>query len=653
MDIKVVQKSKGKKKDSLSVVSPSQFGSLTFSNSNFGDDNDFVENDKPLLFDVSWEVARKVGGIYTVLTSKAVVTVKEWKDRYAAVGTYHSASAATEFEPLDPSPFAEDVITRMREEYGIIVYFGRWLVKGYPRLFLLDTNSSKGKIGEWKSELMGGIIFDDNETHEAIIFGFQAALLLKTVRDLSPESRPIIAHFHEWLAGVGLILLKRWGVHIATIFTTHATLLGRYLAAGNVDLYSTIATVDPDQESGKRGIYHRHWIEAGATRGADVFTTVSDITGVESEYFLGRTADVITPNGLNISRFTALHEFQNLHQKYKLKIHDFIKGHFYGNYDFDLDKTLYFFIAGRKEYHNKGVDLFIEALAELNYRLKKNHSDITVVAFIIMPGDSQTYNVESIQGQSVRREIRETCNQIVEKISSKIFEDIMRGVVTDPLDLLDHEDIVDIKRRVQTIKSHDGLPPVVTHNMVDPNDEILCHIRRCNLVNNREDRVKIIYHPKFLSATSPILPLDYDQFVRGSHLGVFPSYYEPWGYTPAECTVMGVPSITSDLAGFGDFIRKNISDPDANGLYVIDRRYRTFDESKYQMADIMWRFAQLGRRQRIRLRNRVERLSNFLDWETLGKHYVRARNLALQKTYGIEGAMPYFFKDGEDDDFGY
>lgn len=314
-----------------------------------------------------------------------------------------------------------------------------------------------------------------------------------------------------------------------------------------------------------------------------------------------------------------------------------------------MDKTLYFFTAGRREYHNKGVDLFIESLAELNYRLKANHSDITVVAFIIMPGEAHTYNVESIQGQSVRREIRETCNAIVEKISAKIFEDIMRGIVTDPNNLLEHGDIVDIKRRVQTINSHYGLPPVVTHNMLDPKDEILQHIRSCGLINNHDDRVKIIYHPKFLNATSPILPLDYDQFVRASHLGVFPSYYEPWGYTPAECTVMGVPSITSDLAGFGDFVRKNITDPEANGLYVVDRRFRSFEESKYQMADIMWKFTQMSRRQRIRLRNRVERLSQFLDWEVLGKHYVKARNMALRKVFDTETPIPEFYNKEEED----
>jgi len=437
---------------------------------------------------------------------------------------------------------------------------------------------------------------------------------------------------------------KKWKVTIATVFTTHATLLGRYLAAGRVDLYTNLKNINPDFEAGNRQIYHRHWIEVGAARGSDIFTTVSEITGFEAEHLLGRKPDYITPNGLNVSRFVALHEFQNLHQKYKSKIHEFVRGHFFGNYDFDLDNTLYFFTAGRYEYFNKGVDLFIESLAELNHMLKQENSEMTIVAFIIMSTKATNYNVQSIQGQSIRREIRESCDRIVKKISDRMFEDIMRGIIPDSTKLLSPNDIVEIKRRVQTIRSQTALPPIVTHNIDDSNDEVIKHLKTCNLLNNKDDRVKIIYHPAFLNSTSPVLPLDYDQFVRGSHLGVFASYYEPWGYTPAECMLMGVPSITTNLTGFANFISKRVSDPPSNGLYIVDRRYKSFQESKSQMSNIMWQFCQLNRRQRITLRNKVERLSNLLDWRSLGKSYVKARNEALKRVFNFEQKMPEFFE---------
>ena len=175
----------------------------------------------------------------------------------------------------------------------------------------------------------------------------------------------VIAHFHEWLAGVALVLIRKRALQIATIFTTHATLLGRYLCAGDVDFYNNLRHFNVDAEAGKRGIYHRYCIERAAAHCADVFTTVSHITAYEAEWLLKRKPDGVLPNGLNVVKFAALHEFQNLHARAKDKIHEFVRGHFYGHQDFDLDNTLYFFTAGRYEFRNKGVDMFIESLARM------------------------------------------------------------------------------------------------------------------------------------------------------------------------------------------------------------------------------------------------------------------------------------------------
>jgi len=281
--------------------------------------------------------------------------------------------------------------------------------------------------------------------------------------------------------------------------------------------------------------------------------------------------------------------------------------------------------------------------------LQQNNSDITVVAFIIMPGITNNYNVESIEGQSVRREIRETCNRIVKNISGRLYEQIMSGNTPNVEELLSTEDMVEIKRRVLSIQAHHHLPPIVTHNMIDgENDEVLRHLRAAGLLNQKDSRVKVIYHPEFLSATSPVFPLDYHEFVRGCHLGVFASYYEPWGYTPAECAIMGVPSITSNLTGFANFVSRRIPDPESVGLYIVDRRFKGFEECKHQMANIMFRFCQLNRRDRIQLRNKVERVSAVLDWNQLGKHYVKARNQALQKVFDTSEGMPEFYEDDDE-----
>lgn len=184
--------------------------------------------------------------------------------------------------------------------------------------------------------------------------------------------------------------------------------------------------------------------------------------------------------------------------------------------------------------------------------------------------------------------------------------------------LLQSADIVKLKRCILSAQ-RSTLPPICTHNMLeDSTDQVLSAIRRCKLFNNRSDRVKVIFHPEFLSSTNPLFSMDYEEFVRGCHLGVFPSYYEPWGYTPAECTVMGIPSVTTNLSGFGCFIADHVADPMSYGIYIVDRRFKSPEESVQQLTQQMYDFCALTRRQRIIQRNRTERLSDLLDWKSLG-----------------------------------
>lgn len=199
--------------------------------------------------------------------------------------------------------------------------------------------------------------------------------------------------------------------------------------------------------------------------------------------------------------------------------------------------------------------------------------------------------------------------------------------------MLAEEDLVTLKRHLLALR-RDTLPPVVTHNMCDSGaDPILMELRRLQLFNSPHDRVKIVFHPEFLSSHNPVLGMEYEDFVRGCHLGVFPSYYEPWGYTPAECTVMGIPSITTNLSGFGCFMEENVENPEDYGIYIVDRRLKSVEESVQQLTDYFWHFCQKSRRQRINLRNRTERLSDLLDWKRMEVEYVKARQLALRRVF--------------------
>ncbi|KAK6347144.1 glycogen synthase isoform 1 [Orbilia brochopaga] len=593
-----------------------------------------------LLFEIATEVANRVGGIYSVLKSKAPITTHEYGARYTLIGPLNRASATVEVEQLDPpaGPLA-DTLHSMSER-GIGWLYGRWLIDGAPRVVLFDTKTAYGHLDEWKTDLWStsGIPSPsaDHETNEAVVFGYLVAWFLGEFV-VHEKQKAVVAHFHEWLAGVGIPLCKHRRIDVTTIFTTHATLLGRYLCAGSVDFYNNLQYFDVDAEAGKRGIYHRYCVERAAAHCADVFTTVSHITAYESEHLLKRKPDGVLPNGLNVVKFSAMHEFQNLHAQSKEKINDFIRGHFYGHNDFDLENTLYFFIAGRYEYRNKGVDMFIESLARLNHKMKTSGSKMTVVAFIIMPAQTQSLTVEALKGQAVIKALRDTVHVIEQGIGRRLFERALKwhegGELPDESQLMSSQERIMLKRRVFALKRN-SLPPIVTHNMLDDStDPILNQIRRVQLFNHPSDRVKIIFHPEFLNASNPVLPMDYDDFVRGTHLGVFSSYYEPWGYTPAECTVMGVPSITTNLSGFGCYMEELIENASDYGIYIVDRRGKGVDDSVNQLMEYMYDFTTKTRRQRINQRNRTERLSDLLDWKRMGLEYVKARQLALRRAY--------------------
>ncbi|NXL38760.1 GYS2 protein, partial [Glaucidium brasilianum] len=590
-----------------------------------------------LLFEVSWEVTNKVGGIYTVIQTKAKTTADEWGENYFLVGPYFEHNVKTQVEACEPpNPAVTKAMDTMKSQ-GCQVFFGRWLIEGSPYVLLFDIGSAAWNLDRWKSEFWDvsniGIPFHDQEANDAVIFGSLTAWFLKELSCQFDDKPNVIAHFHEWQAGVGLILSRSQKLPVATIFTTHATLLGRYLCAANIDFYNNLDQFDIDKEAGERQIYHRYCMERASVHCAHVFTTVSQITAIEAEHMLKRNPDVVTPNGLNIKKFSAMHEFQNLHSMYKARIQEFIRGHFYGHLDFSLEKTLFFFIAGRYEFSNKGADMFLEALSRLNFLLRVHKADVTVVVFFIMPAKTNNFNVETLKGQAVRKQLWDTAQSVKEKFGKKLYNALLKGEIPDLNKIFDRDDITIMKRAIFSTQRH-CLPPVTTHNMIDDsNDPILNTIRRIGLFNNRTDRVKVILHPEFLSSTSPLLPLDYEEFVRGCHLGVFPSYYEPWGYTPAECTVMGIPSVTTNLSGFGCFMQEHVADPAAYGIYIVDRRFRSPDESCNQLTQFLYGFCQQSRRQRIIQRNRTERLSDLLDWRYLGRYYMHARHLALSRTF--------------------
>lgn len=589
----------------------------------------------PVLFEVSFEVCAQAGGIYTVLRSKAPTTVELWGKNYWLIGPYREHAAKIEFEPTRPPRIIGSVIEDLRGR-GLVVHSGRWLITGRPQVLLIDIYSIWKSLNQMKyffwKDIGIGTPPDDQDTNETIAFGYGVADLLST---LAPrmEEHPILAHFHEWQAAAALPILKHRGLAFSSVFTTHATLVGRALSAANANLYDELSSTQPEAVAASHGFRHRYEIERAAAQKADVFTTVSEITAQEAQQFVGRLPEVVTPNGLNVQRFAAPHEFQNLHIQYKERIHNFVMGHFFPSYTFDLTRTLYFFTAGRYEFRNKGMDVFIEALYELNRRLKAEPNGTTVVAFIVTRANYRGFNVETLNRQAMFHELRNTCQQLKEDMGRRLFHTLAGGRIPRIEDLLDESAHVRLKRMLLAWRQGPR-PTICTHDLVDDaGDPVLRHLRHRHLLNAPDDPVKVIFHPEFMSAASPLIGLEYDQFVRGTNLGVFPSYYEPWGYTPMECIVRGVPAITSDLSGFGSYLVENFPDHEVNGMYVAQRRRKSFETTVYQVAGWLHDFSRMSLRERIQLRNRVEDHAEDFDWRRMARHYRVAWRLALRAGY--------------------
>ncbi|MEL7531905.1 MAG: glycosyltransferase [Bacteroidota bacterium] len=589
-----------------------------------------------LLVEIAWEVANQVGGIYTVIRSKVPSMLKNWGDRYCAVGPYVHPNVSAIFEETEPEDNAYGrAVVKMRE-MGFEVHYGRWLTAGRPRVILLNPFTVYERLGEIKYLLwehhhisMPG---DDDLLNQVTAFGWLVKVLVSRLVEEEINKDPVIVHVHEWMAGTIIPEIRRDKLPVQTIFTTHATLLGRYLAMNDPEFYEHLPYYDWAKEAKHFNIEAQIQIERAAAHGAHIFSTVSELTAQECKYLIGREPEVLMPNGLNINRFTIQHELQIQHQRCKEEIHKFTMGHFYHSYHFDLDNTLYFFTSGRYEYRNKGYDMTLEALARLNWRMKEAGIDKTVVMFFITKQPFSSINPDVLHRRATLDKMHQTVNRIQEQIGDRLFDKLLETPETgfpDIRDFIDDNLKIKLRRNLQSWKS-DGLPSIVTHNLYnDGKDDILNFMRSSNMLNHENDRVKIVYHPDFISGTSPLWGIEYGEFVRGCHLGIFPSYYEPWGYTPLECMASGVPAVTSDMAGFGDYLEQEVPNPESVGMYVVHRRNRSFDEAANQLTDYLFSFVQEDRKIRIKQRYKLEEGSELFDWENLTRHYERAYDLAL------------------------
>ncbi|MCK4883764.1 MAG: hypothetical protein KAS30_02740, partial [Candidatus Diapherotrites archaeon] len=418
-----------------------------------------------------------------------------------------------------------------------------------------------------------------------------------------------------------------------------ATTLGRSLAESGYMLYDKIneglaknETID-DKIAYDFGVSTKHQIEKASALQADAFTTVSDVVNDEAKYILGKNADVVTPNGIDTSKFPNMEEISFLHNENKQQINKFVSAYFSPYYKMDFSKhdTLYYFTSGRFEMHNKGIDVYIDSLGLLNKKLKKEKSKKTIVSFIFVPIETHGRKNEVLKNLSLFDMVENETERNLPAIKTNLINSILSGELPVenkvlPTDFIEHSRL--LIRQVKAKRGHN--PPLCTFE-VDDNNEILNLIRKNELLNREEDKVKVIFYPSYLSSVDGLLNMDYYSVVVGCHMGIFPSYYEPWGYTPMENAALGVPTVTTDLSGYGKFVQKTISTK-YSSINVINRRMCSSDATAIELSETMHWFANLSLKERIAKKMEAKKNVSLTRWSNLIEYYSEAYKLAVKKT---------------------
>lgn len=595
-----------------------------------------------MLFEVSFEVCNKVGGIYTVVTSKAERIQSYYKEGYCFIGPYFAQSALGEFEEKLPNDDMRKIFDELKHE-GIICHYGKWLIKGEPKVILIDFNNYKHRIDDIKRELWDNFKVDSlragYDYDEPMIWSYCAGKLIEKLINYNKDKK-CVAHFHEWLTGAGLLYLKSRDIKVGKVFHTHATILGRTLASSDVDIYKfdkqakccQMGSLNPMTEAYNYHMESKYLVERRCAEECDVFTTVSEITGMEADYLLKRTPDILLPNGLDIEKFPTFEELSIKHQLQRDRIREFCLSYFFPYYQFDLKQTLFYFLAGRYEFHDKGIDIYIKALGKLNEKLKAKKNHKTIIAFIWVPANIRGIKPELLENEVHYHDVKDLLEENMDDIKRNVSYSILSGKDLNKTPLFGEDFLMEMKRKMLKFKKK-GMPPLSTHDLYDSNDIIMNHLREAGLCNREDDPVKVIFYPIYLSGADGLLNLSYYEAMQGSHLGIFPSYYEPWGYTPLEAGALGVSSITTDLAGFGRYIQKYSEIEKNRGIFVIRRFGNTDKNITRDLAQMMFKFANLKKDGRVANKMQARKLAKLADWSIMAKNYIEAHNMAVDKVF--------------------
>ena len=544
------------------------------------------------IFEVSWEVCNKVGGIYTVLSTRAKTIQTQTNAQLVFIGP--DLWKETE-NPL----FKEDkrLLAGWRKkatEEGFEIRVGRWNIPGNPIAVLVDFTpyyNIKNNIYAEAWNLFGvDSLHAYGDYDEASMFSYAAArvaesfynhIIAKEVKN--GETPKVIYQAHEWMTGLGALFLKHWIPSIATIFTTHATSIGRSIAGNMKPLYDYMSGYNGDQMARELNMESKHSIEKQSAHRVDCFTTVSEITDIECTQLLEKPADVILVNGFEddfVPKGAAFTAKRKEARKVMLNVASKLLGQEFA------DDTIIVSTGGRYEFRNKGIDILLESLKRL---ADEPSLDRDVLAFINVPA--------WVKGP--RADLRERLDNAESTIQNSALE-----------------------------------TPVISHELYNMDDDkALSMMRAIGLSNDPKSRVKVIFVPCYLNGNDGIFNMPYYDLLPGDDLAVYPSYYEPWGYTPLESVAFHVPTITTDLAGFGLWVNslKGEYGQLEDGVKVVHRTDSNWDEAADEIKNTMLAFTKMDAKLVAQLRRRASDIAKKALWDKFAKYYLEAYDIALSK----------------------
>ncbi len=590
------------------------------------------------LLEASYEVANKVGGIYTVLVSKMSYALQA-AGEYYAVGPYVEASAKKEFREEKPPKALQQAFDEAASTHGIKCRFGTWLIEKSPKCILVDPGAQAARCDEIKHGLWEEHGIDswgtDGWFNDPVVWSKCAGIVIEAMgRKGAFKHRPV-AHFHEWLSGAGLLHVKSSGVDIRTIFTTHSTVLGRSIAeTGKEDLYSFIKHgrsgkgTPPDKKAYEYNVQAKHLMEKACAKNCDVFTTVSQTMATECEHILGRKPDVVLPNGLDMNKFPSPGNVVKMHETHNEKMKDFLLGYFLPYYEIDVDKAMICFLSGRYEFRNKGIDVFIDALAKLNGRLRKERSGKTVAAFIWVPAHTTGKKPTVVENLDVFEDVGKAIDEEKERIERNILRSFIKGEPPKNEKVLDMEFIRKLMSLGERLKRMGGKTPPITPFELPGENSITQALARGGLLNRKQDPVKVIYYPAYLSEDDGLLEMKYYNAMAACDMGIFPSYYESWGYTPLEAAALGLHSVTTDLSGYGMFIKPHLAGGDKS-ITVLRRDGVSPGDTAAELERLLYDVCMMSPEEAEMSRAKAKELSMLADWKELYKNYTRAYEISL------------------------